>query len=285
MRESDTYTDLAEKVMLASYLGTLQARLTDFSYLSDRWKETTESERLLGVSLTGVMDHPVLSSNNDFAEQWLKYLRWGAESANRVLARKIGIRPAAAITCIKPEGTVSQLTDTASGLHPRWSDYYIRRVRMNMADPLSHFLAEQGVPWELSNSNSNDAIFSFPQKSPDGAVTRKDMGAIAQLEHWLMLQRSWCEHKPSITVYYSDDEFFAVCQWIWDHFDEMSGIALLPRDDAKYDQAPYEDIDEETYHKLVAAMPAIDWTAFRETEDNTVSSQTFACVGANCEVL
>lgn len=284
VRPSDSLDDLLRKVEHATILGTIQATYTNFRYLRNIWRKNTEEERLLGVSLTGVMDHPVLSSGwlTGVAAKWLEQLKEKAVETNRTWASRLGIPVSAAITCVKPSGTVSQLVDSASGLHPRYSEYYIRRVRNDMKDPLTAFLAEQGVPFDIENGST--AVFSFPQHAPSGSVMRNDMEAIEQLEHWKMMQDAWCEHKPSITVYYRDSEFLATGQWVWDHFDEISGVAFLPHSDHVYDLAPYEEITEEKYNELQAKMPVIDWAAFVETEDNTTGTMTLACTGNACEI-
>lgn len=286
VREDDSLDDLLRKVEYATVLGTIQATFTNFRYLRSIWRKNTEEERLLGVSLTGVMDHPVLSKTTNQAREWLEKMREHAVSVNADWASRLGIPVSAAITCVKPSGTVSQLTDSASGLHPRYSRYYIRRIRNDMKDPLSAFLSEQGVPWEVDNLNSSSAVFSFPQKAPESAVLRNDMGAIEQMEHWLMMQEAWCEHKPSITVYYRDDEFLALGQWVLEHFDMISGVAFLPHSDHTYAQAPYEEITEEQYNELVKAMPEkINWEEFIEEYDNTTGTQTLACHGGSCELI
>ncbi len=289
VRPEDTLQDLSHKVQLATTLGTIQATRTNFPKLSEAWTKNTEEERLLGVSLTGVMDHPVLQDGEigrdgfeSEAYSWLRHLRQQAVNQNRVMAAALGIPQATAVTCVKPEGTVSQLTDTASGLHPRWAPFYIRRVRESSTNQLAQFMASQGVPFVM---DKDDYVFEFPMKSPEDSVFRNDLTAVQQLEHWLMIQRNWAEHKPSITVYYSDDEFFEMAQWLWDNFDELSGVALLPRDSGTYRLAPYEDITEAEYERRVAEFPAmIHWDAFRESEDNTVGAQTLACIGASCEI-
>ena len=267
-------------------MGTVQSTLTNFRYLRPVWKENTEQERLLGVSLTGVMDHPMLQWTGMDSEFYLDQLRNCAVAVNKEVAAALGISRSAAITCVKPEGTVSQLTDTASGLHPRFAEYYIRRVRADKTDPLSGFMRVMGVPCEDDMMNANAYVFSFPMKAPEGARLVRDLSAIGQLEHWLMMQEYWCEHKPSITVYYSDDEFLAMCQWVWDNFDKVSGIAFLPRDNGTYQQAPYEEISKEQYEALMEQFPSmLHWDAFQENEDNTTGSQTLACVGSSCEVI
>ncbi len=285
VRPDDKLDTLLRKVELATILGTIQATLTNFKYLRPIWKRNTEEEALLGVSFTGVMDHPVLGNVGDEAKQWLITLRTQAVATNEKWAKLLGINQAAAITCVKPEGTVSQLTDSASGLHPRYAPYYIRRVRADVKDPLSDFMKLAGVAWEDDVVQPGQVVFSFPMKSPAGAVFRNDRTAIQQMEHWDMMQEYWCEHKPSITVYYSPDEFLGLGQWVWDRFDSISGVSFLPRDNGSYQQAPYEEITEEQYNKLRDAMPVLFWDLFREEEDNTVSSQQLACTAGACEII
>lgn len=284
VRESDTLETLLDKVKTATILGTIQSTYTNFRYLRSVWRKNTEEERLLGVSLTGVMDHPILSKTTDKSREWLRKMKEVAVETNKEWAEILGIPQSAAITCVKPSGTVSQLTDSASGLHPRYARHYVRRVRNDMKDPLTQFLAEQGLEWETDNINPSTAVFSFPQKAPDSAVLRNDMSAIQQMEHWLMMQQEWCEHKPSITVYYRDDEFLALGQWVWEHFDYISGVAFLPHSDHTYAQAPYEEITEETYNKMVEKSTPIKWEEFKEGSDNTTGSMTLACTAGNCEV-
>lgn len=284
VRSDDDLETLRRKVELATILGTIQATYTNFRYLRSVWRKNTEEERLLGVSLTGVMDHPVLSKVSDEAKHWLEEMKNVAVDTNRTWAGRLGIPVSAAITCVKPSGTVSQLTDSASGLHPRYSDYYIRRVRNDVKDPLTDFLKEQGVPFEVDKMNPSTAVFSFPQKAPDTAVLRNDMAAIEQMEHWKMMQDYWCEHKPSITVYYRDSEFLALGQWVWDNFDSISGVAFLPHSDHTYEQAPYEECTKEVYEAMKASIPDIDWTKFVEEADNTTGTMTLACTGNSCEI-
>lgn len=285
IRPEDTLGTLLRKVELASILGTIQATYTNFRYLRPVWKRNTEEEALLGVSLTGVMDHPVLSQTTDEARAWLTEMKEKAVATNATWAAYLGINQSAAITCIKPEGTVSQLTKSASGLHSRFSRFYIRRVRGDSKDPLSQWLISQGVPNEPDQVQPGQVVFSFPIESPENAVFRNDRTAIEQMEHWKMIQDAWCEHKPSITVYYKDEEFLGLGQWVWDHFDEISGVAFLPYDNGTYAQAPYEEITEAKYHDLVKGFPALDFGMFMEEEDNTIGSQTFACVGDKCDIL
>ena len=288
VRSKDTTADLKEKVRIASIIGTLQATLTDFRYLRNMWKRNTEEEALLGVSLTGIMDHPVLGGKNPQAlERVLKELKDVAIATNKVWANKLGINQSTAITCVKPSGTVSQLVNSASGIHPRFSEHYIRRVRSDRKDPLAVFMANSGFPFEQDVHSPESLVFSFPVKSPRKSVTVRQVGAMEQLELWKAYQNNWCEHKPSITIYYTDDEFLQVAQWIWENFDLCSGISLLPYSDHVYQQAPYEEIDKDKYTELFKDMPKdINWEDLKdfEFEDNTTGSQEFACVGGACEL-
>lgn len=298
VRSTDTFEDLNRKVRVAAILGTLQSTLTDFDYVRAVWKRNTEEERLLGVSLTGIMDHAILSGketkgtafdhpNQPNLAKTLEKLKQTAVDTNKKWAKKLGIEQSTAITCVKPSGTVSQLVDSASGIHARFSDYYIRRVRNDLKDPVTAFLIEAGVPWEQDVMNPETVVFSFPMKAPDGAVTVDEQTALSQLELWEVYQDSWCEHKPSVTVYYSDDEFLSIGQWIWDKLDKCSGVSLLPRTDHVYQQAPYEAIDRDAYETLCKAMPAtLDWGLLdgMENGDNTIGAQTLACVSGQCEI-
>ena len=298
VRSTDTFEDLNRKVRVAAILGTLQSTLTDFDYVRAVWKRNTEEERLLGVSLTGIMDHAILSGketkgtafdhpNQPNLAKTLEKLKQTAVDTNKKWAEKLGIEQSTAITCVKPSGTVSQLVDSASGIHARFSDYYIRRVRNDLKDPVTAFLIEAGVPWEQDVMNPETVVFSFPMKAPDGAVTVDEQTALSQLELWEVYQDSWCEHKPSVTVYYSDDEFLSIGQWIWDKLDKCSGVSLLPRTDHVYQQAPYEAIDRDAYETLCKAMPAtLDWSLLdgMENGDNTIGAQTLACVSGQCEI-
>lgn len=287
VRKEDTLGDLKRKVRLATILGTLQATLTDFRYLRKVWKTNTEEEALLGVSLTGIMDHPVLNGSGDNQEilkDWLKEMKDEAIETNREWAARLGINTSAAITCVKPSGTVSQLVDSASGIHPRYSEYYIRRVRFDDKDPLAKVLIEAGVPYEKAYMSLGTLVFSFPQKAPEGAVTRDQCTAMHQLKDWKVYQDYWCEHKPSITVYYTDDNFLDVSSWMWKHFTEMSGIALLPHDPTAYQQAPYEEITKEKYEEMVSTFPTeFNWDVIEES-DVTEGAQELACVGGACEI-
>ena len=287
VREKDDLTSLKKKVKIATIIGTLQSTLTDFRYLRVRWKRNTEEEALLGVSLTGIMDHYLLSKPTTDLEKWLTEMKDVSIKTNKEWADKLGVNQSVAITCVKPSGTVSQLVDSASGIHPRFSSRYIRRVRSAKKDPLAVYMTNAGFPVENDVMSDASLVFSFPVKAPSTSVTVKDVGAMEQLKLWKTYQNFWCEHKPSITIYYTDDEYLEVAQWIWDNFDICSGISLLPYSDHVYQQAPYEEIDEEKYKKLVAEMPQnINWEdlAQLETEDNTVGSQELACVGGACEI-
>ena len=289
VRPDDTLASLKKKAEMAAIIGTLQATLTDFRYLRNCWKKNTEEEALLGVSMTGIMDHYLLSKGESKdLSKWLEEVRDVAVDTNKKWAEKLGINQSAAITCVKPSGTVSQLVDSASGIHPRFSKHYIRRVRSDHKDPLAVFMAQSGFPVEQDVMSPTSSVFSFPIKAPDSSVTVKQVGAMQQLELWKAYQNHWCEHKPSITVYYTDDEFLQVAQWIWENFDLCSGISLLPYSDHVYQQAPYEDIDAEKYDELVASMPqGVDWDDLEkyEEEDNTTGSQELACVGGACEIV
>lgn len=287
IRPTDDVQSLRQKVHLATILGTLQSTLTDFRYLRKKWQRNCEEERLLGVSLTGICDHPTMGVSGVELQQLLEELRNESVETNAEWAEYLGINPSAAITCVKPSGTVSQLVDSASGIHPRFSRYYIRRVRNDVKDPITQFLIDAGVPNEVDVMNKDNVVFSFPMKAPDEAVLAADMDAIDQLNLWKTYAESWCEHKPSMTAYYTDDNFLAVGHWLWTNFDKVSGVSFLPYSDHVYQQAPYEAIDEEAYQELLGQMPDnIDWSKLADYEDtdNTVGSQEFACTGNSCEV-
>ena len=287
IRADDDLTSIKEKVEVATIIGSLQATLTDFRYLRNIWKRNTEDEALLGVSLTGICDHYLLGKNTPDLEKWLTEMKDVAIKTNKKWANKLGINQSAAITCVKPSGTVSQLVDSASGIHPRFADHYIRRVRSDKKDPLAQYMSAAGFPVEQDVMNPSSLVFSFPIKAPEDSTKVNDVDAMAQLRLWKKYQDHWCEHKPSVTVYYTDDEFFEVCQWLWSNFDMVSGISLLPYSDHIYQQAPYEPIDEEKYNELVEALPKeINWEdlAHFEQEDNTTGSQELACVGGACEI-
>lgn len=295
VRSDDTFESLQRKVRLATILGTLQSTLTNFRYLRSGWKRNAEEERLLGVSLTGIMDNYHLSGNGfgagrDYEGRRLDYvleqLRNHAIDTNKEWAERLGIQPSVAITTVKPSGTVSQLVDSASGIHPRYSQYYIRTVRADAKDPLAKFLVSQGVPmeWDVTKPDRVQ-VFSFPMKSPENAVLRNDLTAIQQLEHYLIYQRHWCEHNPSITVYVREDEWLEVGAWVYKHFDELGGVSFLPHSDHSYKQAPYQEIDAVAYEVLVAEMPKIKWEEFIEVEDTLENTKELACMaGGNCEI-
>ena len=289
VRATDSIEDIERKVKYATILGTIQSTYTKFPYLSKDWTDNTEEERLLGVSLTGIMDNPLMTSANAGLAKTLEHLKNVAISTNAEWAERLGIPTSAAITCVKPSGTVSQLVDSASGIHARHSPYYIRTVRGDNKDPLTQFLIDQGVPNEpCVMKGDTTTVFSFPQKAPSGATTRNDMTAIEQLETWLTYQRHWCEHKPSITVSVRDDEWVSVGAFVFEHFDEMSGVSFLPHSDHTYQQAPYQDCDKSDYEELSSLMPTdIDWSKLTdyEKEDNTAGMQTMACSGDVCEIV
>jgi len=293
VRADDTLETLKEKVRKATIIGTLQSTLTDFRYLRVRWKRNTEEEALLGVSLTGIMDHDILGGKNGMAESpmlatWLEEMRDVSIKTNKEWAEKLGVNQSVAITCVKPSGTVSQLVDSASGIHPRFSKHYIRRVRSDKKDPLALYMEQAGFPVENDVMSASSVVFSFPVKAPESSTCVKEVGAMEQLALWKTYQNHWCEHKPSVTVYYTDSEYLQVAQWIWENFDMCSGISLLPTSDHVYQQAPYEDISAEKYDELVAAMPQnVNWEELSqfEKEDNTTGSQELACVGGACEIV
>ena len=286
VRADDTEETLKNKVKVATILGTLQSTMTDFRYLRNVWKKNTEEEALLGVSMTGIMDCKLTngSTGSEKLGKLLETLKAVAVKTNKKWAETLGVNQSVAITCVKPSGTVSQLTDSASGIHPRFSDYYVRTVRADKKDPLATAMIEAGFPHEEDVTNISNWIFSFPQKAPNKAVTVESMGAMEQLYLWKIYQDHWCEHKPSMTCYYNDDNFFAVCQWIWENFDSVSGISFLPEEEHVYKQAPYQKIDKVEYTKLLKEMPTdMSWD-LAESSDNTEGSQTLACVAGVCEL-
>lgn len=288
VRESDTLDSLKRKVRIATILGTAQSTYTHMPYLRDIWTKNTTEERLLGVSLTGIMDHPVLSKNVD-SKRWLTEMRQVALDTNDDYADRMGIERSAAITCVKPSGTVSQLVDSASGIHARHSDYYIRTVRGDNKDPLTQFLKDSGIPAEPDVMKPDaTTVFSFPTKSPQGAVTRNAMTALEQLDLWQTYAEIWCCHKPSVTVTVRDHEWMEVGSWVYKHFDLCSGISFLPHSDHTYAQAPYQECTEAEYEKMKADMPqSIVWSdlSFYELEDTTSGSQTLACTSGACEIV
>jgi ribonucleoside-triphosphate reductase (thioredoxin) len=289
VRATDTIETLSEKVRLATILGTIQSTYTHFPYLRKKWKDNTEEERLLGVSLTGIMDNPLLTLKNNGLEKTLEHLRNVAINTNNEWAERLGIPVSAAITCVKPSGTVSQLVDSASGIHARHSHYYIRTVRGDNKDPLTQFMKDMGVPSEACVMKPDTTtVFSFPVKAPSNAVVTEDMTAIEQLELWLAYQRNWCEHKPSVTINVRKDEWFEVGAFVYKYFDEMSGVSFLPYNEHTYQQAPYQEVGKSDYETLLATMPdTINWSRLSEyeKEDTTKSSQTYACSGEVCEVV
>ena len=289
VRATDTIDTLMHKVKLATILGTIQSTYTKMPYLRKIWAINTEAERLLGVSLTGIMDNPLMTSSNAGLDKTLDKLREVAVETNAEWAGLLNIPVSTAITCVKPSGTVSQLVNSASGVHARHNNYYIRTVRGDNKDPLTQFMIDQGIPSApCVMKPEQTTVFSFPMKSPDGAVTRNDTTAIEQLETWLMYQRHWCEHKPSVTISVKDCEWISVGAFVYKHFDEMSGVSFLPHSDHTYQQAPYQDCGKSEYKELLSLMPkAIDWAALAdyEQEDNTSGSQTMACSGDSCEIV
>lgn len=289
VRATDTIDTLSEKVRLATILGTIQSTFVKFPYLRKQWIDNTSEERLLGVSLTGIMDSPLMTLKNKGLDKTLAHLKEVAVTTNAEWAAKLGIPVAAAITCVKPSGTVSQLVDSASGIHARHSPYYIRTVRGDNKDPLTQFMKDQGIPSEPDAFKPDQTtVFSFPQKAPRGAVCTKDMTAIEQLEMWLMYQRNWCEHKPSVTINVKGEEWLEVGAFVYKHFDEMSGVSFLPFNEHTYQQAPYQDCGKRDYEILKSCMPdRIDWSKLSEyeNEDNTSGSQTLACSGDSCEIV
>jgi ribonucleoside-triphosphate reductase len=289
IRAEDTLETLCEKVKIATILGTLQSTLTDFRYLRKIWKTNTEEEALLGVSLTGIMDHEVLSSSElNETKRWLTTMKEVAIETNKEWAKKLGVNPSAAITCVKPSGTVSQLVNSASGIHPRFAPHYLRTVRADIKDPLSEYMAYYGFPHEISVESDSTLVFGFPVAAPVGAVCTAEVGAMEQLRLWKVYQDYWCEHKPSITVYYKDNEFLQVASWMWENFDVMSGISLLPFDGGVYQQAPYQEITQDKYNQLSGEMPVFDWEEqanFEHNTDSTLGAQELACAGGSCELI
>ena len=289
VRATDTLETLERKVRLATILGTIQSTYTKFPYLRKVWQKNTEEERLLGVSLTGIMDNPLTTTKNAGLEKTLGHLRRVAIETNSEWADRLHIPVSAAITCVKPSGTVSQLVDSASGIHARHSPYYIRTVRGDNKDPLTQFMKDQGIPHEPDVFKPEQTtVFSFPVKSPDNAVVTADLSAIDQLEMWLAYQRNWCEHKPSVTINVKKDEWFEVGAFVYQHFDEMSGVSFLPYNEHTYQQAPYQEVGKSEYEELLSVMPkTIDWAKLKEyeVEDNTAAMQTLACSGDSCEIV
>ena len=286
IREKDTLADLKEKIEVATIVGTFQSTLTNFRYLRSEWKKNQEEERLLGVSMTGIMDHPVLSQASDECIEWLKELREHAIAINKEWADKLGIPQSVAITTVKPSGTVSQLVGCSSGIHPAYSKHYIRTVRMDNKDPLTTFFKEQGIPNEPDVTKPHDiTIFSFPQQGSKSGITRNETNALEQLKLYSVYQKYWTEHNPSITVYYQDNEFLDVGAWIYNNFSDVSGVSLLPHSDHVYKQAPYQEVTEEFYNEFVRTSPVVDWSKFKEEEDTTTATQELSCTAGVCEVV
>ena len=284
VRHDDTLETLLRKVEDATILGTIQSTFTHFPYLRKIWQRNTEQERLLGVSLTGIYDNFSLCTEAPALDYMLTTLREHARAVNKEWAARLGIPESAAITCVKPSGTVSQLVDAASGIHPRHAPFYIRRVRGDNKDPLSQFLIQAGVPHEdCVYKPTQTVVFSFPQRAPAG-LTRDDVSSTEHLRLWLAYQRKWCEHKPSVTISVKEGEWPRVGAWVFEHFDEISGVSFLPHDGGTYRQAPYEECTEEQYNELKARMPVIDWTKLREETDNVEGAQMLACVAGSCEI-
>ena len=289
VRATDSSEDLERKVRIATILGTIQSSFTKFPYLRKSWQNNTEEERLLGVSMTGIMDNPLTTKANKGLEKTLEHLKQIAVATNAKWAERLDIPVSTAISCVKPSGTVSQLVDSSSGIHARHSAYYIRTVRGDNKDPLTQFMMDQGIPNEPDVMKPDQTtVFSFPMKAPDGATVTADMSAIEQLEMWLAYQRSWCEHKPSVTINVKNNEWFEVGAFVYKHFDEMSGVSFLPFNEHTYQQAPYQDCLATDYHILLDKTPdSIDWDKLSEyeQEDNTAGSQTLACSGDSCEIV
>lgn len=287
VRETDTVLDLKRKVEIATIIGTFQSTLTSFRYIRKKWQENAEEERLLGVSMTGIMDHPLLHKVSSETKAILNELKQVTIDTNLAWAKTLNINPSASITTVKPSGTVSQLVDSASGIHPRHNQYYIRTVRADHKDPLALFLQDQGVPYEEDMFNKSNVVFSFPTKAPEGCITRKDITALEQLEHYLMYQQEWCEHNPSITVDVQANEWFDVGAWVFKHLDKLGGVSFLPSNDHIYPQAPYQDITKEQYEQLMSTFPKIDWAKFDayEVDDAQMNMHEFACVNGACEIV
>jgi ribonucleoside-diphosphate reductase alpha chain len=290
IRETDGVADLKRKVEIATIIGTIQSALVDFKYLSPQWKKNSEEERLLGVSLTGIFDHKIMSGQGEYEKSvlggTLEQLREVTREVNKEWAKKLGIPESKAITTVKPSGTVSQLVNSGSGIHPRYAHYYIRRVRADVKDPLATWMQEQGVPCEVDVYNPQNVVFSFPMASADNSLTRHDISALEHLELWLTYRKHWTDHNPSVTIYVGEDEWAEVGAWVWKHWDEVCGVSFLPREDDShtYAQAPYEEITQEEYDNLIVSMPKLDFSQYAEALDNTTSSQELACTAGICEI-
>ena len=288
VRQDDTVESLTKKVTMATILGTFQSTLTDFKYLRKVWKDNTEEERLLGVSITGIMDNKLLNFKSESLPSLLTQLKETAIETNRIFAEQLNIPQSTAITCVKPSGTVSQLVDSASGIHARHSEYYIRTVRGDNKDPLTQFMIDSGIPNEPDVMKPDSTtVFSFPMKSPEGAITRNDMSALEQLQLWQVYQKYWCEHKPSVTITVKEDEWMDVGAWVYKNFDEISGISFLPHSDHTYAQAPYQEVGKKVYSSVLNKIPEINWNNLTnyEKEDTTMGSKELACTAGVCEVV
>ncbi len=293
VRSGDTFEDLQRKTRIATIIGTFQSTLTDFKYIRSAWKKNAEEERLLGVSMTGIMDHPHLSGSmtfmdgKTFLKDTLTSLKELTVETNKEWAEKIGINPSVSITTVKPSGTVSQLVDSASGIHTRHSQYYVRTVRADSKDPLALFLKEKGVPYEVDVTNVSNLVFSFPIAAPSGCITRTDRTAIETLDHYLLFKHYWCEHNPSITVYVKENEWLDVGAWVYKNLDDIGGVSFLPHNDHVYQQAPYQDLDQYTYHKLASEFPTINWEEFDsyEVDDANMNMHELSCVSGACEYV
>lgn len=288
IRPEDTLEDLMNKVEIATILGTMQATLTDFVYLSPEWKKNCDEERLLGVSMCGGRDHPVLGTANPVAKEWLKTLREHARAVNKKWAAFLGINPAAAITCVKPEGTVSQLVDAASGLHSRYAPYYFRRIRADEKDPLAQVMKQQGYPCEYDLMQKSTLVFTFPVKAPEQAVFAGKDSAIQQLEYWMMWKKCWTDHNPSVTITVQEHEWLEVGAWVYKNFDDICGLSFLPASNHVYKQAPYEACTKEQYEALAARMPtSIDYEMLKrlETTDQTTAVQQYSCSAGVCDLV
>ncbi|MBT6049885.1 MAG: ribonucleoside-triphosphate reductase, partial [Candidatus Scalindua sp.] len=289
IRREDTRESLKEKVRTAAILGTFQSTLTEFKYLSREWKRNCDEERLLGVSLTGIMDNPLTNGTKKGLDILLEELRTVAYETNKEWADKLGIPVSAAITCVKPSGSVSQLVDSASGIHARHNPFYIRTVRADNKDPLCKLMQDMGFPNAADVTKpEHTTVFSFPMKSPKGAICRMHRSALEQLELWKVYAENWCEHKPSVTISVKEDEWIEVASWVYDHFDSISGISFLPFSEHVYRQAPYQDCTEEEYIEALKTMPkSVDWTELSkyESQDYTIASQELACTAGGCEII
>lgn len=304
LRSTDSLEDIKRKVRIASFIGTLQSTLTDFVYLSDEWKKNTEEERLLGVSLTGICDHPILNGSFKYEHDLTKWLndpyhkgglgsilselRDLAVRTNAEYSSHLGIANSAAVTCVKPSGTVSQLVDSASGIHARYAPYYLRAVRADVKDPMAKFMIDAGFPHEKDKMNPSAYVFYFPMKAPEGSLITSQMAAKDQMDLWFTYQEYWCEHKPSVTISYTDSEFLELGQYVYNNFDKISGVSFLPFDGHVYEQAPYTPITKEAYEAAVELMPKnVDWSQLRNYEtdgDETEGVQQLACVAGICEI-